>query len=205
MSDAPQAAPSNWNLPNALTVLRILMVPLFGWMLLAHPHETDWRLWTTLVFVLAILTDTADGRIARSRGLITNFGKLWDPIADKALTGMASVGLSIIGELWWWVTIIILLREWGITLMRFFIIKYGVMAANRGGKLKTVMQAVGLILFLLPLPGPAAGFPLGWLEVISWICMGIAFLLTVLTGLDYIREAQKMKQAYLAREREAQL
>ena len=180
----PAGEPSPWNLPNALTVLRILMVPLFGWMLLAHPDAAGWRWATTGIFVLAMATDFVDGHIARSRNLITSFGKLMDPIADKALTGMAFIGLSVIGELWWWVTIVILLREWGITVMRFFILKYGVMAANRGGKLKTVA-------------GPAQGLSVGSaLEVVSWVLMAAAFLLTVLTGLDYVREAARLRAAY---------
>jgi len=182
--------PSQWNVPNVLTGVRMLSVPIFAWMLLSHPHEQGWRLATTAVFVVAILTDMADGRIARRYNLVTNFGKLWDPIADKALTGMAFVGLSILGELPWWVTIIILVREWGITLLRFVILKYGVMAANRGGKLKTVMQSVALILYLLWLPQ----LPV-FVQWVGWIAMGIAFVLTVVTGLDYLREAWKLRAA----------
>src|SRR5580765_6347276 len=117
---------TNWNLPNALTTLRILMVPIFGWLLLTDDgQDTTYRIWAFIVFTLAILTDRIDGDIARRRNMVTDFGKLMDPIADKALTGMAFVGLSIIGELWWWVTIVVLGRELGITLMRFWIIKYG--------------------------------------------------------------------------------
>ncbi len=202
MSADRAAEPSPWNLPNALTVLRILLVPLFGWMLLAHPDAAGWRWATTGVFVLAMATDFVDGHLARSRNLITSFGKLMDPIADKALTGMAFIGLSIIGELWWWVTIVILLREWGITVMRFFILKYGVMAANRGGKAKTMTQSAALVLYLLPLP--AAGLTIGGLaEILSWILMAAAFLLTVLTGLDYLREAARMRASYLAAHPEA--
>ena len=136
---------SNWNLPNALTTLRIVMVPFFGWALLVDGGDsTTWRWVAWALFVLAMITDQIDGDIARSRNLVTDFGKIVDPIADKALTGMAFVGLSIIGELWWWVTIVVLVREWGITLMRFWVIRYGVMAAGRGGKLKTMLQAVAL-------------------------------------------------------------
>ena len=173
-----------WNLPNALTMLRIFMVPIFAWMLLSHPQQTDWRIWTTLVFVAAILTDTADGRIARAKGIVTTFGKLVDPIADKALTGMAFIGLSILGELWWWVTILILIREWGITILRFAVKKYQVIAANKGGKLKTVMQSIALILMLLPLTG--------WLKWPGWVCMAIAFALTIWTGAVYIQEALRV-------------
>ncbi len=183
---------SNLNLPNVLTVLRIVMVPLFGWMLLSHPDDLTWRLATTGVFTLAILTDLADGKIARKYNLVTDFGKLWDPAADKALTGMAFIGLSILVELPWWVTIIILVREWGITLLRAVIKKYGVMAANKGGKLKTVVQSVALIMYLLYLPA----MPL-WFQWIAWIAMGLAFVLTVVTGLDYLRGAAKLRRDYL--------
>lgn len=185
---------SNWNVANVLTVLRILIVPLFAYLLLAYPHQPGWRILTTVVFVVAILTDLVDGRIARKYNLVTDFGKLWDPIADKALTGMAFVGLSILGELPWWITIVILAREWGITALRAAIVKYGVMAANRGGKLKTVTQSVALVLFLLWLPQlPSA---VAW---IAWAIMIAALLLTVVTGLDYLREAARMRRDAIGR------
>ena len=138
-----------WNVPNALTLLRMVLVPVFVVIFLMHPHDQIWRLWATAVFVIAILTDSLDGHIARKYNLVTNFGKIWDSIADKALTDMAFIVLSIVGELPWWMTIIILVREWGITALRFAILKYGVMAANRGGKLKTLVQSFALIAFLL--------------------------------------------------------
>lgn len=192
----PEAAarPSNWNLPNLLTGLRVVMVPLFAWGLLAHPAAPSWRWFADGVFILAILTDMADGRIARKYNLVTNFGKLWDPIADKALTGMGFIALSILGELPWWITVMILLREWGITIMRFWLVKFGtVMAANSGGKLKTVTQAIALAMFI---PGlhylPEAW---GW---IAWAVMIVAFALTVWTGIDYLRAAQKTRAAYYA-------
>lgn len=199
MSTAPSessepAESTPWNVPNALTAFRCVLVPVFAWMLLAHPDELGWRIATTVVFGLAILTDSIDGHLARKYDIVTKFGKLADPIADKALTGMAFIGLSIIGELPWWVTIVILVREWGITVLRFVMLRYGVMAANRGGKIKTVLQAVALILYLLPLP--AAG-PVHWFAV---AVMAAAFLVTVVTGLDYIREAVKLRrQATAAR------
>ncbi|MCW2811241.1 MAG: pgsA [Friedmanniella sp.] len=180
----PETTP--WNVPNALTTFRILLVPLFAWMLLAHPGGTGWRLGTTAVFTLAILTDTLDGYLARKHNIVTRFGKLADPIADKALTGMAFLGLSIIGELGWWVTITMLVREWGITLMRFLVLRYGVMAAGRGGKLKTVIQAVAVILYLLPLPG--------WAHVVAMVVMAVALVITVVTGLDYVRSAVRLRR-----------
>lgn len=185
---AEPAESSPWNVPNALTALRCVLVPVFAWMLLAHASEPLWRIGATLVFAVAILTDFVDGYLARRYDIVTRFGKLADPIADKALTGMAFIGLSIIGELPWWVTIIILVREWGITVLRFVVLRYGVMAANRGGKIKTVLQAVALILYLLPLPGTG---PVHWLAV---AVMAAAFLVTVVTGLDYVREAVKLRR-----------
>ena len=179
---------SPWNVPNALTAFRCVLVPVFAWMLLAHPDDVGWRIGTAVVFGIAILTDSIDGYLARKHDIVTKFGKLADPIADKALTGMAFIGLSIIGELPWWVTIVILVREWGITLMRFLMLRYGVMAANRGGKIKTVLQAVALILYLLPLPTSG---PLHWFAL---IVMAAAFIVTVVTGLDYIREAVKLRR-----------
>src|SRR5881394_2541561 len=189
------AKPSNWNLPNALTTLRIVLVPLLGWLLLREGgHDNASRWWAALVFILAILTDRIDGDIARRRNLVTDFGKLMDPIADKALTGMAFVGLSIIGDLWWWVTIVVLGREWGITLLRFWVIKYGVIAASRGGKLKTALQGFALALFIMPLlelssPWKTAGMALWWVGV---AIMAVAVVITVITGYEYVREAQKL-------------
>ena len=177
------------NVPNALTTFRIVLVPLFAWMLLAHSDEPGWRVLTAVVFTVAILTDTLDGHLARKHNIITRFGKLADPIADKALTGMAFIGLSIIDELPWWVTITMLVREWGITLLRFVMLRYGVMAAGRGGKIKTVTQAVAVILYLLPLPH--------WGHVVAVIVMGLAWLITIVTGLDYIREAVKLRRTAL--------
>lgn len=179
---------SNINVPNALTLLRAVAVPVFGWMLLAHAHEGSWRTVTTIVFMVAILTDFVDGKIARKYNLVTNFGKIGDSIADKALTGMAFIGLSILGELPWWMTIIILLREWGITVMRMKMLKYEVMAANKGGKLKTAMQSLAITLFCLGLWRTPT-----FVDVFAWAVMIIAFLLTVVTGLVYIRDAIQIR------------
>ena len=148
----PGHGTTNWNVPNALTTLRILMVPFFGWALLVDGGESvTWRIVAFAIFLAAMITDKVDGDIARKHNLITNFGKIADPIADKALTGMAFVGLSLIGELWWWVTIVVLLREWSVTLLRLSIMKHVVLAANKSGKLKTVLQTVALCGFILPL------------------------------------------------------
>jgi CDP-diacylglycerol---glycerol-3-phosphate 3-phosphatidyltransferase len=184
----PPAEPetSPWNVPNALTAFRILLVPVFAWMLLVHPQEPGWRFLSAVIFTVAILTDTLDGYLARKHNIITRFGKLADPIADKALTGMAFIGLSIIDELPWWVTVTILVREWGITIMRFVVLRYGVMAAGRGGKVKTVAQAIAVIMYLLPLPPQA--------HIVAVVVMAVAWLITMLTGLDYIREALRLRR-----------
>ncbi len=184
--------PSNWNVPNALTTLRILMVPFFAWALLVDDGESfGWRWVAYALFVLAMITDKVDGDLARKHGLVTDFGKIADPIADKALTGMAFVGLSIVGDLWWWVTIVVLVREWGITLMRFWLIRHGVvMPAGRGGKLKTVVQTLALGLMVMPLRMFSGDWePVG--DVLWWAAvalMAAAVTLTVATGLDYVRE-----------------
>ncbi|MGO0576990.1 CDP-diacylglycerol--glycerol-3-phosphate 3-phosphatidyltransferase [Ornithinimicrobium panacihumi] len=183
---APQVSP--WNLPNALTVLRIFMVPVFGWLLLSHGGEdTTWRWWALVVFLVATATDWIDGWLARRHALITDFGKLMDPIADKALMGTALIGLSVLGLLPWWVTVVILVREIGITLMRFVVIKRGVIPASKGGKLKTVLQAVGLSLLIAPLGGM-----LGTLGL--WV-MYAAAVVTVVTGIDYVRQVYAPRPA----------
>ncbi|WP_168581752.1 CDP-diacylglycerol--glycerol-3-phosphate 3-phosphatidyltransferase [Gephyromycinifex aptenodytis] len=179
------AVVSPWNIANALTMLRIFLVPVFGWLLLREGGmEATWRWWAFGVFVVAMITDRLDGDIARAKGLITDFGKIADPIADKALTGMAFIGLSIIGHLWWWVTIVVLVREIGITVLRFVVIKHGVMPASKGGKLKTTLQAVALGLFVTPL--------LGFWHWIGVVVMAAAVLVTVWTGIDYVLQARRL-------------
>ncbi|MGI8457076.1 MAG: CDP-diacylglycerol--glycerol-3-phosphate 3-phosphatidyltransferase [Propionibacteriaceae bacterium] len=191
VSPLVEAETSPWNVPNALTAFRIVLVPVFAWLLLSHSTHAGWRFVAAVVFAVAIGTDFLDGYLARKHNIVTRFGKLADPIADKALTGMAFIGLSIIGELWWWVTIVILVREWGITLMRFVMLRYGVMAAGRAGKLKTVLQAVALILYLLPLPSSGAPH---WIAV---IVMAAAFLVTVVSGVDYVLQAVRLRRKAL--------
>jgi CDP-diacylglycerol---glycerol-3-phosphate 3-phosphatidyltransferase len=189
VAPVPSSEASAWNIPNGLTTVRIVLVPLFAWMLLAHPDRPVWRVLTAAVFTLAILTDTLDGHLARKHNLVTRFGKLADPIADKALTGTALICLSVIDELPWWITIVILVREWGITVMRFAMLRYGVMAAGRGGKIKTVFQAVAIILYLLPLAAVAS-----WASIVAAVVMWVALILTVVSGLDYVREAVRLRR-----------
>lgn len=183
--------PSNWNLPNALTMLRIVLVPFFIWTFVADGGAYGPLRWLAVVlFVVAIYTDKLDGDIARARGLITSFGKIADPIADKLLIGSALVMLSAVGELWWWVTIVMLVREIGITLLRFVVIRYGVMAASKGGKLKTVMQTVAIFVYLLPVT-PANP----WLSIIALVVMLAALAVTVVTGGDYLVKAWQLRAA----------
>jgi CDP-diacylglycerol---glycerol-3-phosphate 3-phosphatidyltransferase len=181
-------AVSNWNVANLLTMLRVVLVPLFV-LLLVHDggRDTGWRLAAAGVFFAASATDRLDGELARRRHLITDFGKIADPIADKALIGAALICLSLRHELWWWVTIAILVREIGITLMRFWVIRYGVIAASPGGKLKTVLQSLAIFLYVLPPQGQA------WLGWTATVVMAAALALTVGTGVDYVVRAVRLR------------
>jgi CDP-diacylglycerol--glycerol-3-phosphate 3-phosphatidyltransferase len=144
---------SNWNLPNVLTTLRIVMVPFFAWALLQDGGDSIlWRCVAFAIFVGAMITDKIDGDIARARNLVTNFGKIADPIADKAITGMAFIALSMVGDIWWWVTIVVLLREWSVTLLRLSVLRHVVIAAKSSGKVKTTFQAIALSGLTLPFP-----------------------------------------------------
>lgn len=185
-------------LPNALTILRLALVPVFLVLLFAHPTDFGWRLAATLAFGVAILTDLFDGKLARRYDLVSDFGKLWDPIADKALTGAAFIALSILGELPWWVTIIILVREWGITWMRVQMLKYEVMAAAAGGKLKTLLQSVALLMFL-PYPIQLTINIVPFWFWLAWLVMGAAFVLTAVTGVMYVIDAWKLRAAAIAK------
>jgi CDP-diacylglycerol--glycerol-3-phosphate 3-phosphatidyltransferase len=168
------------NIANVLTVVRLLLVPFFLWLLFTD--GTWWRIAALVVFGVASFTDRVDGQLARSRNLVTDFGKIADPIADKALTGSALVGLSLLGDLWWWVTVVILVREIGITLLRFVVIRYGVIAASRGGKLKTMLQVFAIGFYVMP--GP--------IDPLRWALMGAAVVVTVVTGADYVVKAWKV-------------
>ena len=170
------------NLANVLTVARLVLVPVVVACLLAG--GTAWRVAAFVAFGTASVTDLLDGRIARSRGLITDFGKIADPIADKALTGAALVTLSYLGWLPWWVTIVILAREVAVTGLRFWVIRYGVIAASRGGKLKTLLQVLAISLYMLP------GVP-QWLRA---VVMAAAVVVTLVTGADYAVRAARLRR-----------
>lgn len=198
-SSSPVDKPSNLNVPNVLTVIRILGVPLFGWLLLHDGGESiGYRIAAWAAFVVLMATDKVDGDLARKHDLVTDFGKIADPIADKALTGMAFIGLAIIftdqswGWLFWLVVIVMLVREWGITLMRVVMVRRGfVMPASRGGKLKTVLQAVAIAGYCLPFeiwegPVPTA---LLW---ITHVLMAAAFAVALVTGVQYVADARRL-------------
>ena len=175
-------APGLVNLANALTVVRLVLVPVVVICLLAGGPV--WRVVAFIAFIVASVTDLLDGRIARSRGLITDFGKIADPIADKALTGAALVTMSFLGWLAWWVTCVILAREIAVTALRFWVIRRGVIAASRGGKLKTLLQVLAISLYMLP--GPPQ-----WLRE---VVMAAAVVVTLVTGADYAVRAARLRR-----------
>ncbi|MDQ4036915.1 MAG: CDP-diacylglycerol--glycerol-3-phosphate 3-phosphatidyltransferase [Actinomycetota bacterium] len=175
------------NLANGLTVLRLALVPVFVVLLLtADGQDQKMRVIAALVFAAAVITDRFDGVIARQRNLITEFGKVADPIADKALIGTALVGLSLLDLLPWWVTVVVLFREVAVTVLRFWVIRHGVIAASRGGKIKTVVQAAAIGLYILPLSGVFG--------TVRWWVMATAVILTVVTGIDYVVRALRLRR-----------
>ncbi len=181
------ATPRLVNLPNALTVLRLVLVPVF--LLFLVEGGTGARIVAFFVFGVASVTDLLDGHLARRSGLITDFGKIADPIADKALTGSALITLSALGELAWWVTVVILVREVGVTVLRFWVIRHGVIAASRGGKIKTVLQIVAIGLYILPVD-------IGWAKAAVMVA---AVVVTVVTGIDYVARALRLRRVSGAR------
>jgi CDP-diacylglycerol---glycerol-3-phosphate 3-phosphatidyltransferase len=183
---------SDWNIANALTLLRILLVPVFAVVLFTDGgHHAGWRIAAWGVFAVASITDRIDGELARRRHLVTELGKLADPIADKALIGMALIGLSALDELAWWVTVVILARELAVTGLRFWVIRLGVIPASRGGKVKTLLQGVAIGLYVLPLSGA--------LHAVAAVVMAAALVLTVGTGVDYVARAVSLRRQGRAR------
>ncbi|MFD0317641.1 CDP-diacylglycerol--glycerol-3-phosphate 3-phosphatidyltransferase [Streptomyces flavalbus] len=188
---------SVWNIANLLTMLRLLLVPGFIALMLADGgYDPAWRSFAWAAFAIAMITDLFDGHLARTYNLVTDFGKIADPIADKAIMGAALICLSALGDLPWWVTAVILGRELGITLLRFLVIRYGVIPASRGGKLKTLTQGVAVGMYVLALTG--------WLATLRFWVMAAAVVLTVVTGLDYVRQAIVLRRRGIA-ERKAAL
>ncbi|MEU5697676.1 CDP-diacylglycerol--glycerol-3-phosphate 3-phosphatidyltransferase [Streptomyces aurantiacus] len=187
---------SLWNVANLLTMLRLVLVPGFVALMLADGgYDPVWRAWAWAAFAVAMITDIFDGHLARTYNLVTDFGKIADPIADKAIMGAALVCLSSLGDLPWWVTGVILGRELGITLLRFLVIRYGVIPASRGGKLKTLAQGTAVGMYVLALTGPLA-------TLRFWV-MVVAVALTVVTGADYVRQAIVLRRQGLAERKAA--
>ncbi len=201
---------SNWNVPNALTTLRIFMVPFFGYALLQDGGDSvTWRCIAAAIFIAGMITDKVDGDLARKHNLITDFGKIADPIADKAMTGMAFIGLSIVGsesgeawyvaggEVWWWVTIAVLLREWSVTLLRLSIMKNVVIAASQSGKIKTTLQSIALsgLAFPLVADNHAWGAPGEVLFYINQVLLAGAVAMTLWSGSEFFRDAWRQRHA----------
>ncbi|MER7959151.1 CDP-diacylglycerol--glycerol-3-phosphate 3-phosphatidyltransferase [Streptomyces sp. NPDC096030] len=185
---------SLWNIANILTMIRLVLVPGFVLLLLQDGgHDPVWRAWAWAAFAVAMITDVFDGHLARTYNLVTDFGKIADPIADKAIMAAGLICLSSLGDLPWWVTVVILARELGITLMRFWVIRHGVIPASRGGKMKTLAQGTAVGMYVLVLTGPLA-------TLRFWV-MAVAVVLTVVTGLDYVRQAIVLRRRGLATER----
>nr|BFD82309.1 CDP-diacylglycerol--glycerol-3-phosphate 3-phosphatidyltransferase [Streptomyces sp. Xyl84] len=187
---------SVWNVANLLTMLRLLLVPGFVTLMLADGgYDPAWRSFAWAAFAVAMITDLFDGHLARTYDLVTDFGKIADPIADKAIMGAALICLSALDDLPWWVTGVILGRELGITLLRFLVIRYGVIPASRGGKLKTLTQGVAVGMYVLALTG--------WLATLRFWVMAAAVVLTVATGLDYVKQAIVLRRRGIAERRAA--
>ena len=189
----PEGGASIVNVANGLTLARVICVPVLAWLLwLSTIDGDDARWWAAVVFVVASITDLLDGALARRYDLVTSFGKIADPIADKALTAVALIGLSLLGDLAWWVTIVILGREIAVTILRFWVIEHGVIPASRGGKLKTVTQMVAITMYLMVVPW-------AWWSTLAGIVMLVAVLLTVVTGFDYAGRALALRRRESAR------
>lgn len=192
MTTPAAGAPPLLNIANVLTGVRLLLVPVFLVTLFVdHGQSVQWRLAAFGVFAVAAFTDRLDGQLARSRGLVTAFGTVADPIADKALTGSALVGLSMLGLVPWWATLLMMGREIGITLLRFAVLRHGIIPASRGGKAKTLTQAIAIGFYLLPLTELLdADLAVAW---VRGVLLGLAVVLTVGTGIDYILRAMRLR------------
>jgi CDP-diacylglycerol--glycerol-3-phosphate 3-phosphatidyltransferase len=196
VSSAPAGQPPLLNIANVLTGVRLVLVPVFLVALFTEDGaDTGWRLIAFGVFALAAITDRFDGELARRRGLVTAFGTIADPIADKALTGSALIGLSVLALVPWWVTVVIMGREIGITVLRFSVLRHGIIPASRGGKAKTLVQAFAIGLYVLPLE--LLGIAVA-VAALRWTVLAVAIALTVVTGVDYVLRAARLRAAAAA-------
>jgi CDP-diacylglycerol---glycerol-3-phosphate 3-phosphatidyltransferase len=188
----PAGAPPTLNIANVLTGVRLVLVPVFlAALFVDHGRSVDWRLAAFGVFAVAAFTDRLDGELARRRGLVTAFGTVADPIADKALIGSALVGLSVLGMVPWWATVVMMGREIGVTLLRFAVLRHGIIPASRGGKAKTLVQSLAIGFYLLPLPEL-----IGAATAVAWVrgaLLAAALALAVVTGLDYVLRALRLR------------
>ena len=171
--------------PNALTAVRLICVPVVA--VLLWRDDPASRDLAAVVFVLAAVTDLLDGALARRTGTESAFGAFADPVADKALIGVALIGLSWLGDLPWWITAVIIVREVAVTVVRLVVLRHGVIPASRGGKVKTVLQIVAIAMYL------AVG-PSWWVDIAQAVMIA-AVIVTVITGVDYLRRARELSQA----------
>lgn len=196
---APRAAPPLLNIANVLTMLRLVLVPVFlAALFVDHGRSVEWRLAAFGVFAVAAFTDRLDGELARRRGLVTAFGTVVDPIADKALIGSALVGLSVLELVPWWVTVVIMGREIGVTLLRFAVLRHGIIPASRGGKAKTLVQSLAIGCYLIPLPELIGPGLWGADTAVAWLrgtLLAAALALAVVTGVDYVLRALRLRAA----------
>ncbi|MGH3565315.1 MAG: CDP-diacylglycerol--glycerol-3-phosphate 3-phosphatidyltransferase [Pseudonocardia sp.] len=193
----PASPPPLLNIANVLTGVRLLLVPVFLAALLVEDGlSVAWRLVAFGVFALAAFTDRLDGDLARRFMLVTTFGTIADPIADKALTGSALVGLSVLGLVPWWLTVVIMVREIGVTVLRFVVLRHGLIPASRGGKAKTFVQTLAIGLYLLPLPELLGAVAV--VAAVRWTVLAVALILTMVTGLDYVMRAARLRAAAAA-------
>jgi CDP-diacylglycerol---glycerol-3-phosphate 3-phosphatidyltransferase len=190
VSSAPAGQPPLLNIANVLTGIRLLLVPVFlAALLVDDGTDAGWRLIAFGVFAVAAITDRFDGELARRRGLVTAFGTFIDPVADKALIGAALVGLSLLGLVPWWATVVIMGREIGVTVLRMWVLRHGIIPASRGGKAKTFVQMLAIGLFLLPLPDVLV------VGVLRWTVLAVAIGLTAVTGVDYVLRGLRLRKA----------
>ena len=168
------------NLPNKLTVARVVLIPFFVFFLLFDPSNDVFKWIALAIFIVASLTDMLDGKIARKYNLVTDFGKFMDPLADKLLVCSAMIGLIELGRIPAWIVIIIIAREFTISGFRLIAADKGrVIAASYWGKFKTTFQMIMVILMI-------ANIEISWVQVLTQIIMWIALILTIVSLIDYL-------------------
>ncbi len=168
------------NLPNKLTIFRVILIPFFVVFLLLDPSNQTYRYIADAIFIIASLTDMLDGKIARKYNLVTNFGKFMDPLADKLLVSAAMICLIATGQLAAWIVIVIISREFIISGFRLIASDNGiVIAASYWGKFKTVFQMLMIIVLI-------ANIQMPFFTVLGTILIYVALVLTIVSLIDYI-------------------